>query len=136
MTQSMSALISEVNYPVNVDLHDHLAVDGIGKRVRELRLSLGLTQTQLAKRAGVTQGTISNLERADSTYVLGPTLAGLSEALNTNVEFLTSGQGAPGPAVHAERSEAELLQVFRNLSDADRDALLRVARSMNKSSQS
>jgi transcriptional regulator with XRE-family HTH domain len=37
-----------------------------GERVRARRLALGLSQTELAERAGVGQGTLSRYERGDS----------------------------------------------------------------------
>ena len=103
-------------------------MDGMGKRVKELRRALGLTQVELAKKSGVAQSTISDIERADTTYVIGPTLAALSDALGTHPSYLTKGKS---PGDDPERmDESKLVALFRSMPDADREALLRVAESM------
>lgn len=74
-----------------IDLGQNQSMDTIGKRVRARRLELGLTQVQLARKAGMKQGTISDLERGrnDSTMEL----IGLSGALNCRPEWLRTGKG-------------------------------------------
>ena len=74
-----------------IDFGQNQAMDTIGKRVRTRRLELGLTQVQLARKAGMKQGTISDLERGrnDSTMEL----IGLSVALNCRPEWLRTGKG-------------------------------------------
>lgn len=106
----------------------------MGKRVRALRKARGLTQVQLAKRAGVTQSAISDIERGDTTEMMGPTLSALCAALGTNPPWLLDGKGTPAAAIHADIDEGELLAVFRALPDNQRGALLTVARSMQAGS--
>lgn len=67
----------------------------IGKRVRFARKSLGLTQQQLADKAGVRQQTVSQLERgvnASST-----SLVAIARALDVTPEWLESGTGPMHP---------------------------------------
>ncbi len=42
--------------------HQEICLD-LGNRLRALRLNLGLTQTEIAARAGVSKGTVSNIEK-------------------------------------------------------------------------
>jgi len=59
----------------------------IGKRLRAVRVSLGLTQSGLAERTGLGDGTISRMERG----VRGITLENLyriAEALNVPLDSL------------------------------------------------
>jgi len=58
---------------------------GLGRRLSELRTLAGLTQTQMAKRLGMTQGAISGLEAREDTYV--STLRKYVEALGASLHI-------------------------------------------------
>jgi transcriptional regulator with XRE-family HTH domain len=105
-------------------------MDTLGKRVRGLRKTHGLTQTQLAQKVGVSQSAISDIESGDTKVILGPTMTALCAALRTNAEWLQTGQGSPAPAVTTGIEEGELLAIFRALPDELRMALITTARSM------
>lgn len=62
------------------------------RNLRLRRKELGLTQVQLAERAGVEQGYISDLEMGKKKPMLG-TLAPLAEALDTTPSALISTVG-------------------------------------------
>ena len=57
----------------------------IGEVIRQLRERLGLTQLQLAARAGVTDTTLRSVERGRKAYHRS-TLVALASALGTNVD--------------------------------------------------
>lgn len=59
----------------------------IGKLVRQLREQRGLTQLQLAARAGVTDTTVRSVERASKAHHRA-TLAAIAAALGTTAEKL------------------------------------------------
>ena len=59
------------------------------KRVREKR---GLSQTELARRAGVRQGTLSRLESGESSEPLMSTAAALAKVLEVPIEFFFDGE--------------------------------------------
>ena len=83
---------SENNNRVNdSNLRHNLLMDTIGQRVKAIRLEIGLTQVQLAKKAGMKQSTLSDLERGrnDSTMEL----VNLASALNCRPEWLMKGKG-------------------------------------------
>lgn len=63
--------------------HDH----AIGKRIREARLKLGLTQEKLGERAEVHYSYIGQVERGHKTPSIR-TLRKIAYALNTPVEYL------------------------------------------------
>ena len=105
-------------------------MDTLAKRVRGLRKTHGLTQTQLAQKVGVSQSAISDIESGDTKKTLGPTIAALCAALRTNADWLQSGVGSPGPSVTTGIEEGELLAVFRALPENMRTALLMTARAM------
>lgn len=54
--------------------------------LRERRRQLGISQTELARRAGMTQPGISRVELGDATPTL-PLLARLAEALNADLDI-------------------------------------------------
>lgn len=56
----------------------------IGRAVRERRLVLGLTQTELAARAGMTQPALSRLEAGGAVPTI-PVLERISAALNADL---------------------------------------------------
>jgi transcriptional regulator with XRE-family HTH domain len=57
-----------------------------GKAIRDRRTALGMTQTQLAARAGMTQAAISRLEHGGSTPTI-PLLERLAAALDSTLHL-------------------------------------------------
>jgi transcriptional regulator with XRE-family HTH domain len=64
-------------------------MDTIAKRIKETRVGLELTQKELAKKAGVSQGTIGNLESGARTSPRH--LVQIANALGVTAEWLQSG---------------------------------------------
>lgn len=96
-----------------------------GKRIRGLRKTLGLTQGQLAKAAGVAQASISELESGESQQPRGDTLVRVAKALQVDPDWLVSGAGNPSRAVKADTEEQqEILVLWSDLSVQNRTALL------------
>jgi len=60
----------------------------LGEKVRRLRTERGLTQTELADRAGVSQAIISRLENKIRTNVNADVLKGLAKALGCTTDYL------------------------------------------------
>ncbi len=66
----------------------------VGDAIRRARQELGVTQAELADRAGLSANYVARLERGE----LGPSLwvaCRLSEALQIHVESLVSGKSTP-----------------------------------------
>jgi len=57
-----------------------------GRRVRALRTGRGLTQLQLARRAGVAARTVTNLENGDGVSI--PTLGAVAAVLGASADDL------------------------------------------------
>ena len=66
----------------------------IGNLVRQLREGLGLTQLQLAARAGVTDTTVRSVEGAKKAYHRS-TLAAIATALGTTADALKGSRSEP-----------------------------------------
>jgi transcriptional regulator with XRE-family HTH domain len=68
----------------------------LGQRLRDLRLRNGLSQEQLAERAGVLIGTIRNWEQGQRSPDALDTLYRLARALGVPMERLVEGiEGTP-----------------------------------------
>lgn len=59
----------------------------MAKRIKELRLALGLTQKQLGEKIGVEQNTIANYERCYASPSLS-SLVHLAVVLETTTDYL------------------------------------------------
>ena len=65
-----------------------VVVGGFGEKVRVKRQEKGLTQGELAKKAGITQATISRVESGEVLQLGSDKLRGLAKALDVSVDFL------------------------------------------------
>lgn len=63
----------------------------IGKRVRDRRIELELTQTALARQIGVSASFIGHIERAEKVASFD-TMAKLCKALNVSLDWLAWGE--------------------------------------------
>ncbi len=90
----------------------------LGPRLRQARIDAGLTQAELAERAGVADATLSRIER--SRLVPSVTLATrIANALGMSVDALLSGPAASQAKPRGlRRSESKLLATVRDLDDS------------------
>ena len=101
------------------------------ERVKARRLALKLSQKQLAKQAGLSQNTISDIERGrnDGSRSLVP----LAKALGVTPEYLTAATNESSQGRKAAEFAAEADAVYRQLNEAGRkflEASLKTARIM------
>ena len=102
----------------------------LAARVRERRIDAGLTQAELALRAGVTVETVSRLERllhgrpSPGSNPTLETLARLSEALGVEITELLANRS--GPDSYLDKLSASL----RQATPAARRRVLRVAEAL------
>lgn len=128
---------------------------GIGKRIKERRLELGLSQDELAKRIGLkSKSTICKIERGEDNLT-SPTLQKYAKALNTTSIYLMYGkQEHPIDTeeakairdlytnVDAEILEAaendpqlkEFIQLFMHTAPDDRPAVLQILKGLQRNS--
>lgn len=99
-----------------------------GVRIRELRIAKGMSQEKLAKAAGITQPSLSDLERGESLVPRGSTLIRLAVALESNPHYIETGKGHPTPQTSVDFEESELLAVYRALNPGNQANLLSMAR--------
>ena len=104
----------------------------IGKRIVELRKRMGLTQVQLAKKAGVSQPTVSSYESDPGAGYRAEILFKIAAALETTPEYLMRGTGEVRLG-DLKSDQRELISTIDKLSESERALLLSVAKSMLKS---
>lgn len=98
----------------------------LGEKIKHLRGSHGMNQAQLARRAAVSQATISRLESGQQDQVSLGTLRRLAHALRTPVGFLMSESEEPSISdwVEVDPDLKALVDVYLHLSQTRRDQLL------------
>lgn len=99
-----------------------------GERIRHLRQLREMTQVQVAKAVGVTQGAISQLERDQNSAPSAATLLALANALQASPEWIQHGTGPM--ALEGESEERMLLSVWRRMGAEQRRAFLSAARAL------
>lgn len=97
----------------------------IGQRIKYMREQRKYTQVELAKKAGVGQAAISNLETDSSRKPSAPTLLRLAAALDCNPNWFLDGIGDPSTWQPVTKdSEAEILARYRKMSPEARVTFL------------
>lgn len=107
------------------------AMTTIGDRVRLLRKARGYSQIELAAFVGISQGTLSLIERNETEMPAGATLAGLCKALKTTPDFLVAGAGDPDSIENAIL-EHELVFLWRDLPAEARKLILENAHAVKR----
>ena len=109
-----------------------MATMTLGSLVKELRKKMKLIQTQLAKLAEVSQPTISDYERDNTTKHRADELMRIAAALRTTPEYLKEGTG-PEQLSDAASDQETMLASFNKLSSNSRAALIAAAKAMELS---
>lgn len=116
--------------PVNtVQQYGHyMDAKTLGERVKAARLESGLTQVQLATKAGIGQSAISSIEGGDSKWTRAHNLLQLAAALDVDPHWLETGKGSQrsktGP------TDQQFSVVLSELTPDNRRRLLAIARTL------
>lgn len=99
----------------------------IGKRIKQRRKELNLTQTQIKAETGISSGNLSDIEngvKLPST----PTLLSLSQILNCSIDWILKGESLKREnPLDIDSKEENLLNTFRLLPELERDELVLIA---------
>lgn len=71
----------------------HICCMRPGERIKAERKAQGLNQVQLAQRAGIKQGTLSEIETGETAFPRGDSLIGICQALALHPAYVTNGTG-------------------------------------------
>jgi len=97
-----------------------------GKRIVQLRKDKGMSQSDLAKKAGVSYAQIGRYE-TKGAQPPAEVLKKIADALNTTVDFLVSG--SKDEKAKAALNDAMLLQQFKEverMNEADKSTIKRL----------
>lgn len=104
----------------------------LGERLRKLRLEMKLSQGQLETYAGVSQSTISDLERGEIAPKTLTAIIGLAEYFGCSTDYLLGLTNDPSPSrFELPEHGPELLSIFRQLSPERRLEILRIAETLH-----
>jgi transcriptional regulator with XRE-family HTH domain len=111
----------------------------LGKKVRELRRSRGMTQKELAAAVGVTGAQLHRYETG-ATRVAASRMIAIAEALGVRPDVLigscTPAEPTPAPTTDASTGDdlLELIQLFSSIGEPkNRNAVLAIARMLASS---
>jgi len=101
----------------------------LGSRVKKRRLSLGITQTELAIAIKATQSYVQSLESRDSKKT--NKLTELADALKTSTSYLLTGidGGVAGENNPTCAAHSKLIELYENATEEGRTAALIVLES-------
>lgn len=93
-----------------------------------------MTQSELAKRSGLSQPTISDLERDGTNDVGAATVLRVAAALETNTTWLMTDRGDPDEILPTGDA-ADLLALYAQLSPDNQRAILAAAAALRNSQE-
>lgn len=102
----------------------------IGKRIKERRKELHITQTAIQEACGISSGNLSGIETG--RYLPSAVaLIELSKILDCSIDWILTGDSSNSKN-HSfvdikDSMESRLIGLFREMSDADREDLLLIA---------
>jgi transcriptional regulator with XRE-family HTH domain len=100
-----------------------------GQRIKAVRDERELSQAQLAKSAGITQPSLSDIERGETKGegLKAKTLLGIARALGLTTRWILTGKGEKYADKALSEQEESLLGLFESLSGSNRSAVLATA---------
>lgn len=94
----------------------------IGSRMKARREELGMTQTQLAKKIGVTKGAIGNYE-TDANSPKASMMYKIFEALQCDANYLYQDDMFDAASVMLPKDEREMLRLYNQLNQEGKEKL-------------
>ncbi len=87
----------------------------LGKKIKNLRIKNGLTQSELAKMIGISQRSLSGIETGEN-FLTAETLSKLLECLNISIDELFALEHLKS----ADELAKEIIKDIKSLSDEDK----------------
>lgn len=102
----------------------------IGQRIKKTRLEIPMTQKELAKKVGITQPTISELEKGDSAG--SAHLPSIAAALGVSALWLQTERGPKYPIKSITPKEMLLITAYRESTEGGKTLIEMVCESAPK----
>jgi len=126
MIEHITRVIHNVNHLCDPIKYYDGNMNTLGERLAYARKARGVTQKDLAKRAGVVQSAIANTEGRQAQTSLYTVQ--IAYALKINPLWLATGQGEMD-LPHLTEDETHLLHDYRDNPEINKDAIRTIARS-------
>lgn len=103
-----------------------------GKRIRDLRKSKGITQSDMAKLLSTTKQTISKYEKGIVTNIPSDRIEAMARLLDTTPEYILGWEEQENPAISDGMTEAQrqLIEFARTVPEDKAALILRVMQSI------
>lgn len=98
----------------------------IGERIKQLRKSHSLTQTELGELIGVTKSTIAKYEHGIVTNLKRESIQILADHFNVSPAYFFGGE------MYVKNTKSELIDIINSLTEDQQNALLTIAKAMVK----
>ena len=95
----------------------------MNSRIKEVRISLNLTQTEFARELGIAPSSVSDIERGYCPLT-NRTIISICSIFNVNEQWLRSGQGQM--FVEDDKKFKEFFEIYKQLSEPLQDFLIKV----------
>ena len=111
-------------------------MDGFFERLLDRLEEMNLIRADLCRALGISEGTVRNWKKG--VMPAADTALKIADYLQVSVSWLVSGQGEKLQHSYREMSESisdserELLELYRNLSDEDKERLIDIAETFRK----
>lgn len=104
----------------------------LSDRVKLARKMVKLSQVELAKKAGIAQPSVHDIESGKTKSLRSSTLMRMAEALGQTPEWLAGGIGTPSepPPPRYSKDEQSLLEGFCKLSVVEKKIVVRMVRAL------
>lgn len=102
-------------------MQQEINYEKLGLKIKEIRISRGLTQDTLAEMVSCNTSHISNIENNHTKVSLNVLLA-IANALNTSIDYLLSDQYENSSLA----LDNEVLRALKNCDDAKKEKILKM----------
>lgn len=102
----------------------------LGARIKRRREELGLQQIDLARRVGISQPSLSNIESGKTKSLRAATLVGLARALKTTTRWIMTGRGPHEEDPILTEEDARMFEAWLSLTDNNRKTAILLVESL------
>lgn len=124
--------IADVNRRAGSMLRHDVAMTP-GQRIKALRIGYGMSGAALARAMGIKQPSLWAIEHGSTQELKAETLMAAAKALRANPLYLQHGIGSPVTPIDPNAEEAQVVDLFRRLSEQNQAAWVEIGNTLLRS---